>query len=65
MVPNTNSPGKDFRNYQVKVREIEKCTGLDFNSALPSAEAAKLEVVTGGDWIMPGARSKNKDASKN
>jgi len=61
IVPNTNSPGKDFRNYQVKVREIEKRTGLDFNSLLTSAEADKLEVVNGGDWNMPNARSRNKD----
>lgn len=65
IVPNTNNPGKDFRNYQVKVREIEKRTGLNFNSLLTSAEADKLEVATGGDWIMPGARYKNQDALLN
>lgn len=65
VVPNTNNPGKNFRAYQVKVREVEKRTGLDFNSTLPSAEADKLEVVTGGDWIMPSARSRNKDTSLN
>jgi DNA/RNA endonuclease G (NUC1) len=65
IVPNTNSLGKDFRIYQVKVREIEQRTGLNFNSTLLPAEADKLEVVTGGDWIMPSARSKNKDVSWN
>ena len=65
VVPNTNNPGKDFRNYQVKVREIEKLTGLNFNSTLSQAEADRLEVVTGGDWILPNSRAKNKDLLSN
>ena len=65
VVPNTNNPGKDFRTYQMKVREIEKLTGLNFNSSLTQSESDKLEATTGGDWIMPSARSKNKDASLN
>lgn len=61
VVPNTNNPGKDFRAYQVNVREIEKLSGLNFNSQLTQVEADRLEVATGGDWIMPRSRGKHKD----
>lgn len=53
VIPNTSSPGKNFRIYQVKVREIEKLTGLNFNPNLPRAIADKMEAVNGGDWPMP------------
>lgn len=65
VVPNTSTPGKDFRAYQVKVREIEKVSGLNFNSQLTQSEADRLEVTTGGDWIMPSSRGKHKDFSLN
>lgn len=53
IVPNSNSVDKEFRVYQVKVREIERLTGLNFNPALSQADADRMEVVAGGDWIMP------------
>lgn len=34
VVPNSSNPGKDFRIYQVKVREVERLTGMNFNSQL-------------------------------
>jgi len=53
VVPNSHSVDKEFRVYQVKVREIEKLTGLNFNPSLGQTEADRLEVTTGGDWLMP------------
>jgi endonuclease G, mitochondrial len=61
VVPNTSTPGKDLRIYQVKVREIEKLTGLNFNPDLSQVEADKLESITGGDWVIPHSRNKNRD----
>lgn len=61
VVPNTSNPGKDFRIYQMKVMEIEKLTQLNFNSSLTQAESDVLEIMTGGDWIMPNSRSKYKE----
>lgn len=58
VIPNISKPGKDFRAYQLKVREIEKLTGLNFNSRLSRADADMLEIQHGGDWIMPGSKSK-------
>lgn len=63
VVPNTVNLGEYFRAFQVKGREIEKATGLNFNSTLDSTEADKLEVTNGGDWIMPTSRTKNMDRS--
>lgn len=57
VIPNSSSPGRKFRNYQVKVREIEKLTGLNFNPNLSRTMADKMEVVNGGDWPMPGDKS--------
>lgn len=57
VVPNNSTPGKNFRIYQVKVREIEKLTGLNFNPNLPRAMADKMEAVDGGDWPMPGDKT--------
>lgn len=54
VIPNNSSPGKDFRIYQVKVREIERLTGLNFNPNLSRTLADKLEAINGGDWPMPG-----------
>ncbi len=54
VVPNTASPGKDFRTYQVKVRDIEWLTGLNFNPKLPRALADKMEVLNSGNWPLPG-----------
>lgn len=65
VVPNTSNPGNDFRMYQVKVREIEKLAGLNFNSSLSQSEADRMEVATGGDWLMPNSRTKHKDFSLN
>ena len=61
VVPNSTSLGKDFRNYQVKVREIEKLTGLNFNPNLARALADKMEAENGGDWIMPGEKTRRKN----
>lgn len=60
VIPNNSTPGNDFRLYQFKVREIEKMTGLDFNSKLNRDEADRLEAVNGGDWLMPRPRDKVK-----
>lgn len=57
VVPNNSSLGKNFRVYQVKVREIEKLTGMNFNPNLQRAIADKMEAVDGGDWLMPGDRT--------
>ena len=61
VVPNSPDVDKDFRVYQVKIREIEKLTGLNFNPNLSRLEADKLEVLTGGDWVMP--KNKIRDVS--
>jgi len=61
VVPNNSLLGKDFRIYQVKVREIEKLTGLDFNPNLSRALADKMEAANGGDWIMPGEKSRQRN----
>lgn len=63
VIPNNAVVGKNFRIYQVKVREIEKLTGLNFNPNLPKALADKLEAVNGGDWPMPGDKTKLKKYS--
>lgn len=60
VIPNNATVGKNFRIYQVKVREIEKLTGLNFNPNLPRALADKMEAVNGGDWPMPGDKSQLK-----
>jgi endonuclease G len=57
VVPNVTTVSKEFRVYQIKVREIEKLTGLDFNPQLKRSDADKLEAVDGGDWLMPKSRS--------
>jgi endonuclease G len=54
LIPNSSSPNGDFRIYQVKVREIEKVTGLNFNPDLSRTVADKMEAVEGGDWTMLG-----------
>lgn len=58
VIPNTSSPDKNYRVYQVKVREIEKLTGLNFNPNLSRALADKMEAVNGGDWPMPSDKKK-------
>lgn len=58
VIPNTPDVKSDFRLYQVKVREIEKLTGIDFNPNLPHAKADALETHNGGDWPMPGTDRK-------
>lgn len=58
VIPNTSSPGKNFRAYQVKVRDIEQLTGLNFNPVLPRALADKMEVLNSGNWPLPGDREK-------
>jgi endonuclease G len=65
VIPNNASPGKDFRSYQIKVREIERKTGLNFNTALSRSDADELEIVKGGDWIMPKSRAKHQDSHNN
>lgn len=54
VIPNTASPGKNFGAYQMKVRKIERLTGLNFNPKLPRALADKREVANSGDWPLPG-----------
>lgn len=56
VVPNNSLIGQSFRIYQVKVREVEKLTGLNFNPDLPRNLADEMEAVKGGDWPMPGDR---------
>lgn len=65
IIPNNSSPGKNFRIYQVKVREIEKLTGLNFNPNLSRAMADKMEAVNGGDWPMPGDKAWLKRSTLN
>jgi len=59
-VPNNTSVGKDFRIYQVKVRTIEKLTGLNFNPNLSRALADKMEAEN-GDWVMPSEKARRKN----
>lgn len=54
VVPNTSSPSRDFRVYQVKVRDVERLTGLNFNPQLSRSLADRMEVLNSGDWPMPG-----------
>lgn len=61
VIPNNSALGKDFRIYQVKVREVEKLTGLDFNPRLTRALADKMEAVNGGDWVMPSGKSHGRN----
>jgi endonuclease G len=58
IIPNTASVGKDFRVYQVKVRDVERSTGLNFNPQLSRSLADKMEVLNSGSWPMPGNRRK-------
>jgi endonuclease G len=58
VIPNNSSLGQNFRSYQVKVREIERLTGLNFNPDLPRKLADEMEAVQGGDWPMPNDRKK-------
>lgn len=58
VIPNTSAPNKNYRIYQVKVREIEKLTGLNFNPNLSRALADKMEAVNGGDWPTPDDKKK-------
>lgn len=60
VVPNNSLVGRSFGIYQVKVREIEKLTGLNFNPSLSRVLADKMEAVNGGDWVMPGDKSRQE-----
>lgn len=54
IIPNTASVGKNFRMYQVKVRDVERSTGLNFNPQLSRSLADNMEVLNSGDWPLPG-----------
>lgn len=60
IIPNNDNVGEDYNPYQVTVREVEKVSGLNFNPSLSRSESDKLE-VSGGDWIMPKPRKRNKN----
>lgn len=60
IIPNRPDVGEDPARYQVRVRDVEHATGLDFNPILSRAEADRVEVA-GGDWLIPKVRLKFKD----
>lgn len=59
-IPNEPGQGDDPARFQVSVRDIERVTGLDFNPALPRADADRME-TGGGAWLIPKVRIKFRD----
>lgn len=60
IIPNRPDVGDDPAKYQVRVRDVEHATGMDFNPALSRREADRVEAA-GGDWIIPKVRLKFRD----
>lgn len=57
VIPNRADLGDDPSRYQVRVRDVERMTGLDFNPSLSRSDADRLESA-GGDWLLPRVRSR-------